>query len=106
MALQHRFGGSLQLVRLLSKLGAGAAPGFGGIAGQFDPIDGEHLPADQVLLVAQVQHLGKDLADLIPQSADETGDGGEVRLGITGQGDESDLFPACPGDAAAADQPA
>jgi hypothetical protein len=56
--------------------------------------DGKHLAADQALPVAQVEHLGKELGDVVAQAGDEGGDGGEVWRAVAAQGDEGDVFPA------------
>jgi len=77
-----------------------------GIAGQLDPVDGEHLAADQPLAVTDGEHGGEDRRDLIAQGRYEVRDGREVGPGIAAQGDERDVFLAGPGDRAAAHDPA
>jgi len=42
-----------------------AAFGLGGIAREFDAVNGEHLAPDQPLPVAEVEHLTKDAGDVV-----------------------------------------
>lgn len=106
MPCQHRLGGALHLLRLSLEVGPGAAAVLRGIAGQLDPVDGEHLAADQPLAVTDGEHGGEDRRDLIAQGRYEVRDGREVGPGIAAQGDERDVFLAGPGDRAAAHDPA
>ena len=58
------------------------------------------------LLVADEQHLREDGGDVVTQRGNKSGDGGEVRLAVAGQGDEGDVFAAGAFDVAAADDAA
>ena len=77
-----------------------------GIAGELDPVDGEHLAADQPLAVTDREHGGEDRRDLIAQGRYEVRDGREVGPRVAAQGDERDVILAGPGDRAAAHDPA
>lgn len=92
MALEHDLSGGFQLVGLVFEVGAGAAFVFAGIAGEFDAINGKHLAPDQALPVTEIEYLAEYGGDVIAQMGNKGGDGGEVRLGIAGQGDEGDVF--------------
>ena len=59
VAFEHLLGGGFEFVSLMGEVGPRAALGFGGVAGQLDAVDGEHVPADQALPMAEKQHLGK-----------------------------------------------
>lgn len=103
MALEHGLGGGFQFGGLMVEVGAGAALGFAGVAGQLDAVDGEHLAPDQALPVADVEDLAEDAGDVVAERRDKSGEGGEMRLAVTGQGDEGDVFAAGALDVAAAD---
>ena len=94
VAFEHDTGGGLKLGVRVFEVGAGAALLFAGVAGQLDAVDGEHLAPDQSLPVAQVEDLGEDAGDVIGKGRDKPGDGGEVRLGVAGEGDEGDVVAA------------
>ena len=84
----------------------GAALLFGGIAGQFDAVDGEHLSADQVLGVASHEHWDKKFGDFAAQFAYKFGPRCELWGTITRDGHEQDVLTAGAFDAAAADHAA
>ena len=72
------------LYYLTGELGVGvwhgegaAALGFRGIGGQLHPVDGEHLPADQSLPIADREDLGEDLANGRTQAAHKVGERAE-----------------------------
>ena len=67
MAGEHGLGGGFQLGGLAFEVGTGAALGLAGVARQLDAVDGEHLAADQSLPVADVEHLGEELGDVVAQ---------------------------------------
>jgi len=58
--------------------------------------DGKHFAGDQSLPVTQIEHLAKELGNLVTEGADEIGDGGEVRGAVAGEGNEGDVLPAGP----------
>ena len=68
MAFKHGLGSGFEFVGLTDEIGAGAALGLGGVARQFDAVDGKHLTANQALAVAEVKHLGKEFGHVITQS--------------------------------------
>lgn len=78
MAPRHRLRCAQHLGRALGQLRARAAVALVGVAGQLDAVDGEHLPADLPLLVADQQHALEDLGNGLCQARDEAGDGREV----------------------------
>ena len=94
MPFEHDFGGGFQFAGLVFEVGSCAAFGFGGVAGQLDAVDGEHLSSDQALSVADEEYLGEDAGDVVTQGSDQSGDGGEVRLAVARQGNEGDVFAA------------
>jgi hypothetical protein len=51
--------GSLHLLRLMPELGPGTAALLGGVAGQLDAVDGEHLAHDQALRVTAATTRGR-----------------------------------------------
>jgi hypothetical protein len=67
MALQHGVCGSFQFGGLPREVGAGAAFGFGGVAGELDAIDGEHLAPNQSLPITEVEYLGEDGCNIVTQ---------------------------------------
>ena len=69
---------------LVREVSPRAALGFGGVAWQFDAVDGEHFPADQTLPVAQVEYLCKELGDFFIEAGDEGCQRGVVRGAIAG----------------------
>lgn len=85
------------------ELGAGAAALLGGVAGQLDAVDGEHLAPDQALRVTDQEHLLEHFANQLPQARDEGGDGGEVRAGVPAQSNEGDVIAARAFDGPAGD---
>ena len=72
----------LHLGQLLAQLLMRAAPLLGGVRGEFAPVDGEVLLADQLELLAVQQHRAKQLDDLLLQLGHEPGDGREMRLRV------------------------
>lgn len=60
---------SFEFVGLMSEVGPRAALGLGGVAGQFDAVDGEHFPTDQALPVAEVEDLYKELGNFLALSS-------------------------------------
>lgn len=94
VAGEHDLGGGFEFAGLPLEVGASAAPGFAGIAGQLDAVDGEHFPADQSLPVAQVEDLGKEFGDVVAQAGDEACEGGVVRHAVAAEGDEGDVLAA------------
>ena len=56
----------LHLGHLAQRVLALAALGFRGIAGQLHPVDGEPLPPNASLTIADGEHLREELADRIP----------------------------------------
>lgn len=52
MAREYRLHGGFELASLTFEVGAGTAPGLGRVAGELDPVDGEHRAAAQALAVA------------------------------------------------------
>ena len=103
MARQHDAGGFFELARLMFEVGPGAASGLGGVARQFDAVDGKHLSTYQSLAITDEQYLAEDMRDVVFKRTDEVGDGGEVRLAVAGQCDEGDVFAAGAFDGPAAD---
>ena len=94
VAFEHLLGGLFELGGLLLEVGAGAAPGLAGVAGEFDAVDGEHLAADEALPVTEPEDLAEDVGDGLVPSGDEGGEGCEVGCGVAREGDEGDVFPA------------
>lgn len=94
MAGEHLLSRLFELGGLLLEASAGTALAFAGVAWQFDAVNREHLAPDQALLVAEVEHLTKDGSNLVAETGDEVGEGGEVRTTIPGVGDEGDLLAA------------
>ena len=94
MAGEHLLSRLFELGGLLLEVGAGTALALAGVAGQFDAIDGEHLAADQALPVAEVDHLTEDGSNLVAETGDEVGEGGEVWRAITAECNEGDLLAA------------
>jgi len=88
MSLEHLRHRRFHLLRLAQEVLARAALGLGGIGGQLDPVDGEHLPADQPLAVTHREHLGEDRLERFAQFGDEGGERGEVRRAVAGDGHE------------------
>jgi hypothetical protein len=78
MPREHRFGSTFHLGGLPFEVGAGAAPRFGGIAGQLHAVDGKHWASDQPLPITHRQDRRKDGRDLVSQRLDKVRDGGEV----------------------------
>ena len=103
MAGEHDLDSGIELVGLTLKVGTGAALGFRGVAGKFDAIDGEHLATDQTLPVADGEHWGEQVGNVVANGTDKVGQRGEVRGLIAGQGDEGDVVAAGALDLAAAD---
>lgn len=91
---QHLLGGFLPLVEWVLEVCAGAGLGFAGVGRELDPVDGKHLAADQSLAVAQGEHLCKKLGGEVAHLRNEGGQGGEVGLAVSGQGDEEDVVAA------------
>ena len=102
VAFEHLLGGGFEFVGLVGEVSAGAAFGFGGVAGQLDAVDGEHFAADQALPVAEVEDLGKEFGNFFVKAGDEGGERGEVRHGIARKRYEGDVFAAQPLDTPAA----
>src|SRR3989338_8442614 len=67
MPFKHHLGSSFKLSCLALEIGTGAALCLGGVARQFHAINGEHLPTDQTLLVADEEYLGEDAGDVVAQ---------------------------------------
>jgi hypothetical protein len=86
--------GLFHLLFLLLKVCLGPAPLLRGVRGEFAAVHGKHFLADQAHLVADQEHFEEELDDLLVQGGDEIGDGGEVGLGVGGQGHENDVLPA------------
>ena len=97
--LSRRF----EFVGLANEIGTGTALGLGGIAWQFDAVDGEHLPTNQALSIAEVEDLGEQSGDVVAQSRDKGGNRGEVRGAVAGERDEGDVLAAQAFAAPAAD---
>ena len=87
MTRQHGFGRVFKLIGLADEVGTPSAFAFAGVAGQFDTVDGKHLPTDQALLVAQVEDLSEQRSDLAIEARDKPGNRCEVRGAVTAQGD-------------------
>jgi len=75
-----------------------------GVAGQLDPVDGEHVASDQPEPVARHEHLGEQHADLRPELPHELGDMGVARPRVTAKGHEEHVVLAGLLDLAAADE--
>lgn len=103
---EHARRGGLQLLRLPLEVGALAAAPLRRIARELHPIDGEHLAADQSLLVADRQDGGEDVRDVRALAADERGDRREVRGARSTEGNEGHVVLAQPGDRPASHDPA
>ena len=103
LRLDHAQGLLLHLAQLALEIGARAAAGLGSIGGQFDAVDGEHLTADEALAVAQHQHLGKELGDLVAEFGDEGGQCAVVGLALTADNHEHQVVAAGRFHLAAAD---
>ena len=65
---------------------------LGGVAGQLDPVDGEHLTANKPFTIADRQRRTEHVRNTLAQRAHEVGDGVEVWLRIAAQGDEGDVL--------------
>lgn len=94
MPFDHGLGGLFHLLGLAQEVGAGAASGLAGIARQLDPIDGEHLAANQALPVADHEYLGEQLGGQVAHVGDELREGGEVWLTVAGDGHEQHMVAA------------
>jgi len=103
VAGEHVLRSGFKLGGLALEVGTTAALGLAGVGGQLDAINSEHFAADEALAVTQIQHLGKELGDVVAQAGDEGGDGGVVRGAVATEGDEGDVVRAGAFDAAAAD---
>jgi len=103
MPCEHRRRGRFQFGRLLFEIGTRPTPVFRRIARQLHAIDRKHLAPDQSWRVADGQHSGKDLRDVVVQRAHELRDGGAVRRGIAAQRDERHVVLARSLDTATAD---
>lgn len=103
MAREHRLRSRFELVGLTQEIRPRAAALLGGVARQLDAVDGEHLASDQPLTITDREHLGEDLRNLVTERTNETGDRGEVRLAVAGEGDEDGMLAAQAFNAATAD---
>jgi hypothetical protein len=65
VARQQPLHGRFELAGLSREVRARTASGLRGAARQFDPVNGEHLPANQALAVADEQHLSEDVAAVV-----------------------------------------
>ncbi len=74
------------------------------VGGQLDPINGEHLPSDQPLLVARDQHLSEQRHKLVSQLAHKLGDERVTRRRVTADGHELHVLWTSLLDSAAAYQ--
>ena len=86
--------GFLKLCRLFLEISPGAAPFLGSVAWNLTAVDGEHFHADQAQVIADQEHIPKQVDDLPVHGGDEVGNGGEMRPGIGGQGHEDNVLPA------------
>jgi hypothetical protein len=102
VAFEHNAHGRLQLGRFMFEVSAGLAFFLGSVHRRLDA-EGEHLPADQTLAVANDQHLAEDPADVVAQFADEAGNGGKVQCVVIARIDKGGMFPAGAFDGPAAD---
>jgi hypothetical protein len=102
----HTRDGGFDLRGFALEVGAAAALGLGGVAGELHAVDGEHVAADETLAVAHHEHLGEDTGDGLAVIGNEGGNGAVVRLAVTAQRDEDDVVPAGGLDAARADDAA
>jgi hypothetical protein len=94
MAFEHDAGSGFEFDGLVFEVGTGAALLLAGVARQFDVVDGEHLAPDQPLAVAQIEDLGEEAGDVVREAGNESGNRGEVGLGVARQGDEGDVVAA------------
>ena len=69
----------------------GATAFFAGVGGQFDAIDGEHVPANQPLGIAGHQDLAEQRFDVGTEVGNEFGDMGMAGLAACTDGDELDV---------------
>ena len=82
MALEHGIDRRFELGGLALEIGACTAAVFGGVGRKLDAVNGEHLPSDESLTIAEPEDTGKNGLDVFAEQTDETGDGGEVRLAV------------------------
>ncbi len=61
MLVQHLLGSLLHLGQLALEVFAGAGLGLAGVGRKLDPINGEHVAANQALAVTQGEDLGEEL---------------------------------------------
>jgi len=97
------FYGFLQLGCLTLEICFGAAPFLTGFGRHFAAVDGKHLSADQAQVIANQQYTPEQMDDLFVHGGNEFGNGGEMGLGISGQGHENSIFLAGPFDLPAGD---
>lgn len=106
MPHEHPRRGRFQLLRLALEVGALPAAALRRVAWQLDPIDRDHLPAEESLLITDREHRGENVGDVRAERADEGRDRREVRRARAAQGNEGHVVLAQPGDRPAADDPA
>jgi hypothetical protein len=79
MPREHCLGCELHLRGVPLEVGTRTTPMLRRIARQLHAVDREHFAPDQSLPIADREHRGEDRGNLLPQGADEMGDGREVR---------------------------
>jgi hypothetical protein len=94
VTLEHHGGSRFQLRPLLLEVRPRAALALARIARQLHSVDGEHLLTDQALALANANHCGKDLLDVLLTAADEICNRREVRGTVTTQGHERHVVAA------------
>ena len=106
LRVDHALQGRFHRRCLSLEIGAAAALCLGGVRRQLHAVDGKEHAPDQPLAVAHQQCLGEERAGLIALTADEMGDGGEVRRAVAEYGHEQQVVAARGGGGPRTDQAA